>query len=149
MSTEPIDPAAVMAAHQAMQPFGSCGGYDCSLAGVEWPCEPFRLAEALAAEQGKVERFQALARCSCGAERFRRRSGSTEPAKHRMYCREYVGPLTHTWASGPQWNGTFGGWDYTCSCGGWFRQGGAAGHGDGTDEAVPVCPRADQTVSAA
>lgn len=65
-------------------------------------------------------------------------------SEHREYCRLYVGPLTHVWAR-TRVNPTFGGIDYDCRCGGWFRQGGMAGHGDGTDMATPVCPNAEQT----
>lgn len=59
--------------------------------------------------------------------------------RHAMYCRRYVGPLTHRWVKTGV-NGTFGGIDYYCQCGGWFRQGGLASHGD-----VPVCPDVNQT----
>jgi hypothetical protein len=63
---------------------------------------------------------------------------------HAMYCRLYEGPLTHEWVR-TGFNGTFGGIDHVCRCGGWFRQGGLAGHGDGSDLAEPICPNADQT----
>lgn len=62
---------------------------------------------------------------------------------HRMRCRFYVGPLEHKLRMRGI-NGTFGGTDYDCICGGWFRQGGLAGHGDGTTGAEPICPDADQ-----
>jgi hypothetical protein len=62
---------------------------------------------------------------------------------HRMRCRFYVGPLEHRWVS-KRMNGTFGGLDHDCVCGGWFRQGGLAGHGDGSNDAEPICPNADQ-----
>lgn len=63
---------------------------------------------------------------------------------HRMHCRHYTGHLEHHWIR-TGWNGTFGGTDYDCVCGGWFRRGGLAGHGDGSEHAEPVCPHADQT----
>jgi hypothetical protein len=59
--------------------------------------------------------------------------------RHHESCRLYVGPLTHEWLA-MKWNETFGGVDHFCRCGGWFRQGGVAGHGD-----PPVCPYADQS----
>lgn len=62
---------------------------------------------------------------------------------HSMYCKLYVGPLEHYWQS-TRWNGTFGGIDHNCICGGWFRKGGSAGHGDGTEDAEAICPKADQ-----
>lgn len=62
---------------------------------------------------------------------------------HDMSCRWYVGPLTHTWVSVR--DGLLGGTDYHCACGGWFRQGGFFGHGDGSDDATPVCPDVNQT----
>lgn len=64
--------------------------------------------------------------------------------EHIMYCQHYTGPVTHDWNHIME-NPTFGGLDYRCSCGGWFRQGGLAGHGDGTANATPVCPDADVT----
>lgn len=66
------------------------------------------------------------------------------PRPHAMYCRAYVGPLTHEWVS-TRPNETWGGIDYDCRCGGWFRKGGIAGHGDGTESATPTCPNAEQT----
>ena len=69
-----------------------------------------------------------------------------EPGGHHgADCQFYRGPLDHKWIR-KTWNGTFGGLDHWCSCGGWFRQGGIAGHGDGTHDAEPVCPNADQGV---
>jgi hypothetical protein len=65
------------------------------------------------------------------------------PDGHQMRCRFYVGPLEHKWVRKGV-NGSFGGIDHDCVCGGWFRLGGLAGHGDGTGDAVPVCPNADQ-----
>jgi hypothetical protein len=65
------------------------------------------------------------------------------PRPHAMYCRLYVGPLEHRWIRKDR-NGTFGGTDHDCLCGGWFRRGGLAGHGDGTEDAEVVCPNADQ-----
>jgi hypothetical protein len=61
-----------------------------------------------------------------------------------MDCRFYVGTLEHRWVA-TDWNGTFGGYDHRCVCGGWFRRGGLAGHGDGSETAEPVCPNAGQT----
>lgn len=61
------------------------------------------------------------------------------PMPHRMYCKLYVGPLEHHWVR-TAYNQTFGGIDYFCSCSGWFRKGGSAGHGDGTPDAEPLCP---------
>lgn len=57
---------------------------------------------------------------------------------HNMDCRSYRGPLTHTMRY-DRLNPTFGGSDYRCDCGGYFRQGGLAGH-----DTEPVCPFADQ-----
>src|SRR5689334_8613121 len=51
--------------------------------------------------------------------------------EHLMSCQLYVGPLERRWLR-TRVNGTFGGVDYDCICGGWFRQGGIAGHGDGS-----------------
>lgn len=67
-----------------------------------------------------------------------------EENNHQMRCRHYVGPLEHKWTYVRQ-NGTFGGTDHDCSCGGWFRLGGLAGHGDGTDKAEVVCPKSFET----
>jgi hypothetical protein len=63
--------------------------------------------------------------------------------RHQMRCKLYVGALTHKWLH-TRINPTFGGIDHDCSCGGWFRQGGLAGHGDGTSAAEPICPRAEE-----
>jgi hypothetical protein len=63
---------------------------------------------------------------------------------HQMRCKYYVGPLEHRMNLRGA-NGSFGGWDYDCVCGGWFRQGGIAGHGDGASDAEVVCPNVDQT----
>lgn len=68
--------------------------------------------------------------------------------EHLMSCRLYVGPLEHRWIRTGV-NGTFGGVDHYCTCGGWFRQGGLAGHGDGTNDAEPVCPNVEQAHRAA
>lgn len=62
---------------------------------------------------------------------------------HKMRCRFYVGPLEHHWVH-TRVNPTFGGIDHDCACGGWFRLGGSAGHGDGSETAAAVCPHADQ-----
>lgn len=62
---------------------------------------------------------------------------------HAMRCQMYVGPLEHRWV-GKRINGTFGGLDHECACGGSFRLGGLAGSGDGSETAEPVCPNADQ-----
>lgn len=62
---------------------------------------------------------------------------------HRLNCKLYVGPLEHRWQR-TGFNGTFGGIDYWCVCGGWFRKGGMAGHGDGSPDAEPVCPHAGE-----
>lgn len=67
-----------------------------------------------------------------------------EAQPHRMHCRFHVGPLEHRWVR-TGINGTFGGVDHDCACGGSFRRGGLAGHGDGSETAEPVCPDADQT----
>lgn len=67
-----------------------------------------------------------------------------EENNHRMRCRHYVGPLEHKMHLRGI-NGSFGGYDYDCICGGWFRQGGLAGHGDGTIDAEVVCPKASET----
>jgi len=67
-----------------------------------------------------------------------------EENNHRMSCRHYVGPLEHKWTH-TRVNGTFGGIDHDCSCGGWFRLGGLAGHGDGTNKAEVTCPKAGET----
>lgn len=63
--------------------------------------------------------------------------------EHQMRCRLYVGPLKHHWQT-IRPNETFSGTDYYCICGGWFRKGGLAGHGDGAENAEPVCPNVDQ-----
>lgn len=98
----------------------------------------FEAAEAAVAD--KLWRATHTVRGAC-------RYCSTRPPEpsslHRMSCRFYVGPLEHRWAR-DGWNGTFGGVDHFCVCGGWFRLGGIAGHGDGTEEADVVCPNADQ-----
>lgn len=57
---------------------------------------------------------------------------------HRMHCRFYRGALEHRLAL-TGINGTFGGADYMCSCGGYVRVGGMAGQ----EEAV--CPREKET----
>ena len=79
--------------------------------------------------------------------RCRECSGRDNPGEHQrghaMWCLHYIGPLKHRWTH-KSINDTFGGVDYRCTCGGWFRQGGIAGHGDGTEQAEPVCPNADQ-----
>lgn len=76
--------------------------------------------------------------CSFGVE--------GDPASHQMSCQLYEGPLRHEWLHHlTRVNPSFGGTDYRCVCGGWFRMGGLAGHGDGTEWAEPVCPNADQT----
>lgn len=85
------------------------------------------------------QRLRAKINCTCGLLRRSAPSGAT----HRMYCPEYVGPLEHRW-TGTRVNPTFGGVDYFCLCGGWFRQGGLAGHGDRTETAEPICSRAGQ-----
>lgn len=87
----------------------------------------------------QAEKARAKANCTCGYLRaiYTTRTG------HNMSCREYVGPLEHRWAR-RTYNGTFGGVDHWCICGGWFRQGGVAGHGDRTETAEPICPRRDQ-----
>jgi hypothetical protein len=72
-----------------------------------------------------------------------RSCGTRHGGTHHMSCRHYVGPLEHKWIK-KDWNGTFGGIDHRCTCGGWFRKGGLAGHGDGTEEAEAVCPNAAQ-----
>lgn len=140
----------------------------CSCAGMPWPSPTVRAAvdavwslgvaegrrqaaEALAELQAKFDRHmwghdwrpdaKGGARCRhCGFGK------EGEPASHQMSCRLYEGPLRHEWLGHlSRANPTFGGDDYYCICGGWFRRGGMAGHGDGTATAVPVCPNADQT----
>ncbi len=71
-----------------------------------------------------------------------RACGGKEHA-HRMHCRHYVGALEHRMIFRGI-NGTFGGSDYDCTCGEWFRQGGLAGHGDGSATAEVICPHIDQ-----
>lgn len=91
------------------------------------------LAEAREAIED-ARNYTTRGRCrSCGRRR----------GEHQMRCRLYAGLLEHHWQAIKP-NGTFGGMDYFCTCGGWFRQGGMAGHGDGTENAEPVCPNADQ-----
>lgn len=58
---------------------------------------------------------------------------------HLMHCRDYVGPVVHRWMTVKP-NATFGGMDHFCTCGGWFRRGGLAGHGE-----EPKCSNADET----
>jgi hypothetical protein len=86
--------------------------------------------------------WSAIYRATPRGGRCRNCSGAE--AAHRMHCKHYVGPLEHRWAH-TRSNGTFGGIDFDCMCGGWFRLGGMAGHGDGTEQAQPVCPNAEQT----
>jgi hypothetical protein len=78
-----------------------------------------------------------------GKCRFCGRTPLSPGLHHMMNCKFYEGPLVHHWVR-TRWNETFGGVDYDCKCGGWFRQGGLAGHGDGTDSAEAVCPHANQ-----
>ena len=80
-----------------------------------------------------VQRLKDRAACRCQGK---------NTGRHRMPCKFYVGPVGHVWVK-TSWNGTFGGVDHWCSCGGWFRQGGLAGHGDGTESAEAICPKAD------
>jgi len=64
MNTEPIDPASVMAAHPQRIVAGhdwcdTCGDLGLNEFGKTGCCEPYRLAEALAAGQAKVARVEA------------------------------------------------------------------------------------------
>lgn len=56
-----VDPTAVMAEHHS----GGQHGWDCASCNdgydIPWPCEPYRLASALVAEQAKVARIEELA----------------------------------------------------------------------------------------
>jgi hypothetical protein len=65
-------------------------------------------------------------------------TNSDRGKQHRMYCRHYVGPLEHRWVR-ERYNGTFGGLDHECQCGGSVRVGGIAG-----TEGLPACPNVDQ-----
>lgn len=105
------------------------------------------MSDTPSAEEGtELERLRSENRqlkaklnCTCGLLR----AAFTTRTEHWMDCREYVGPLEHRWIN-TGINPTFGGIDYWCVCGGWFRQGGMAGHGDGSEDAKPICPHADQ-----
>jgi hypothetical protein len=62
-----IDPVEVMRRHAPYFWSGPEGSKTCStcaqseLEVIRWPCEPYRLAEALAAEQAKVARVESFA----------------------------------------------------------------------------------------
>lgn len=63
---------------------------------------------------------------------------------HEGGCPLYLGPIAEHKMHKRGMNGTFGGIDYYCiACGGWFRQGGMAGHGDGSWDAEVRCPNED------
>jgi hypothetical protein len=100
--------------------------------------------EELAKADAKIARLRWLAIYRVGPDGGICRTCGGKENAHRMRCRHYVGPLEHR-MSLRGINGSFGGYDYDCICGGWFRQGGLAGHGDGTTDAEAVCPNADQT----
>lgn len=53
-----LDPAEIMAAHKALDFF--LGDVRCDQGCGTWPCEPYQLAEALAAERAKVARVELL-----------------------------------------------------------------------------------------
>lgn len=74
---EGIDPAAVMAEHRSWLHEPEC--MSCTSGdGTRWPCEPCRLAEALAASEAKVARIEALARNLRSAEaKMRNAKGAT------------------------------------------------------------------------
>lgn len=64
------------------------------------------------------------------------RWGVTKPQPHRMECRLYTGPLTHTW-TGSNVNFPMGGVDHFCACGATTRT--------DLDERRPACRLAHET----
>lgn len=115
---------------------------------AEFADKAVRVREEALAEveqlRAQVERWRVAADYRQGSRGLVCRYCSGGEHTHRMYCRYHVGPLIHSWVKVDA-NRTFGGTDYECSCGGWFRQGGLAGHGDGTENTEPICPDAGLT----
>jgi len=87
--------------------------------------------------EAQLERKNWFTNCTC----FQKRKEAKPGNHHRMDCRNYVGPLEHK-MSYFRLNPTFGGSDWHCSCGGYFRQGGYAGAG--VPDSEVVCPHASQ-----
>jgi hypothetical protein len=102
--------------------------------------------ERIADLEAKLQRHEWRNSCICTIKLNLAGKQNCEPGPHHeMYCRNYVGPLTHTMRF-ERINETFGGFNYRCTCGGYYRQGGWAGHGPEDDEmAEPVCPKIDET----
>lgn len=99
-----------------------------------------RVTHELDKALAKIERMKWLQIYRPGADstgpRGRCRTCSGWEHGHRMDCPHYEGPLTHQWHF-VDVNGTFGGYDYQCSCGRRARIGGIAGAGE-----LQPCPDA-------
>lgn len=78
-----------------------------------------------------LERKNNYISCNCNQKRKNPSPGSN----HQMFCKNYIGELTHTMKF-LGLNPTFGGWDYDCSCGAYLRV---------YDNEEVICPRSDQT----
>jgi hypothetical protein len=133
--SEPLDIGSILA-HRSL----GLSDIPALVAEIDRLCEEVDTLRVKIAELEEEDRKRKQrAACSC----FQGRRNPASGDHHRMSCKNYVGPLEHKMTF-TGINGTFGGADFDCVCGGWFRQGGIAGHGDGSEDAEIICPNADQ-----